>query len=130
MNKIIIPILVIVVTIIGINNAFALESNTEYFVDSKNAFMIISGDSSGKTSLLEGGISISDKWEYWDNDTLKLSRIIQNGDTGKFFGKTDAGNLFYAMYEINEDSVQLKIKIWHDGIKTRIIETGTVESLF
>ena len=122
--------LVILTSIIGVNMAHALESNTEYFIDSKNAFVIISLDSSGKTTLLDGGMIVNGEWELWETSNLKLSRILNDGELGRFFGRSEAGNLFYGKYDILGDQAQLMIKIWHDGIKTKIIEKATVSDLF
>jgi len=112
------------------HNIEALESNTEYFVDSKNAFTIISVDASGKTSLLEGGFVVNGEWEYWDIESLKISRILNDGDQGRFFGRSDAGNLFYAKYDIQGENADMFIKVWHDGIKTRILDKAVVSFLF
>ena len=70
----IIPAILVLLIVIP-NNVEALELNTEYFIDSPNAFVIIGVDSSGKTTILEGGVVVNDEWEYWTTETLKISRI-------------------------------------------------------
>jgi hypothetical protein len=110
--------------------AYALETNNNYFVESKETFMMIEIDSSGKTTLQQGGMVINNQWEYWDAESLKKSQTQKNGDIGRFFGKTSNGNLFYGMYDIVGNIAQIKIKIMHDGIKSVIIENASITEIF
>ena len=108
--------------------AYALESNRTYFVDSKNVFFIVDVDSSKKTTLIKGGCVVSDEWMYFEN--IKIWRPASDGDSGRAFGKTTEGNLFYALFDITDDTAKVSCKVWHDGIKTRIVENGIVQNMF
>lgn len=125
----IMPVILVLLVVIP-NNAEALEFNSEFFIDSQNAFVIIGIDSIGKTTILEGGVVVNGEWEYWTTETLKVSRIIDNGETGRFFGKTDAGNSVYTIYDVNGENAEILVKVWHDGIKTRILENAVVYNIF
>jgi len=110
--------------------AYALEYNVDYFIESENAFVIISVDFNGTTSLVEGTMYANDNWQSWEAKDLKFSRILSDNNQGRFFGETDTGDLFYAIYYIDGNNAELRINIWSEDIKTTIIEQATVVSLF
>ena len=112
------------------SDSHALESDGDYFVESENAFVIISVDSDGITNLSEGTMYVNDEWQFWEAKDLKFLRILNDGNQGRFFGQTNTGDLFYAIYHIVGDNAELRINIWSEGIKTTIIEQADVVSLF
>lgn len=122
-----------IITLIGVTSVsqiYALESNTEYFIDSENMFLIVSVDSSNKVTFVDGGISVNDEWHEFDESQIKIWRTTEDGDSGRIFGRTTQGNLYYVIYDIENGKADLLSKLWHDGIKTRIVEQATVEKLF
>lgn len=111
------------------NTSQALESNTEYFIDSLNAYIIIGVDSDGNTELLEGSMNVNGEWQTWEDVNLIFSRVSSDGEQGRFFGETNTGDLFYGRYSI-VDEPTLFIKIWTDSNKVKIIEQAVFQSLF
>ena len=127
-EKLLASLLVVAVGAITVSSAYALDLNTTYFVDSQNVFFIVDVDSAGKATLSDAGCSISNEWQYLEE--IKVWRTTEQGDNGRVFGKTTEGNYLYGIYSIDGDKADLFCKVWHDGIKTRVVEKGTVEPLF
>jgi len=115
---------------ISVSEIDALETNTEYFIDSENMFLIVAVDASNKVTFVDGGIAVNDKWYMFDENNIKIWRTAEQGDSGRIFGRTIQGDLFYAKYEVNRNEGTNFCLLWHDGIKTRIVENSTVEKLF
>jgi len=120
----------IIFTLIGVSEVNALESNLEYFIDSENMFFIVAVDSSNKVTFVNGGMAVNDEWHEFDENQIKVWRTTDEGDKGRIFGRTTQGDLYYAIYDIENGKATVYSKLWHDGIKTRIVEDATVEKLF
>ncbi len=116
--------------IFGITQAFALESNTAYFIDSESMYIILIIDPNNKVTVNDVGITVDGKFYELDETQLKVWRATENGDKGRIFGKTLQGDYYYTIYEIDGETAKISTKLWHNGTVTRIIETALVEKLF
>jgi len=109
---------------------FALESDTEYFIESENIFLILSTDSANEIIFDGGGVTADGVLFEFDEKQIKVIRITENGDHGRIFGKTIQGNYYYVIYDITDDDVKLYAKVWHNNTTTRLVEVATIEKLF
>jgi len=129
-KKSIVLIFSVLFMIIMIPNSYAfLESDTQYILEGEQISIIID-TSDDKVLIDDGWVIINNETEFFDVENLKFQRSYEDGNYSRFLGTTDKGNPFYAKYVIEDDNVKLFVKVWHDGIKTRILEDGTISYLF
>lgn len=128
-NKILVIPITLLVLLVAVPSVQALESESDYLIYSDNIGIIISTDSNNVTTLTDGWVLIELDEQSFDMDNIKKSRISSDGEQGKFLGRTSEGNMFYAIYDIS-DEPKLLIKVWIEGVSTRIVEQAIVENLF
>lgn len=109
---------------------YALESNTEYYINSESMFLILEVDSSNNVIFVEGAIIMDDEYHEFDTTQVKVLRITDDGDHGRIFGKTIQGDYYYMIYNIDGENTTLFSILWNDGTKTRIIENAIADKLF
>ena len=120
-------------TISIFGSAYALESDNSYFLDdSEFISILIDVDSNGNVSFdevfvtPEGDVGVF----VMDSSTVKSVRISSDHSYGQIFGQTTDGDYALVIFEINEEDVTLKAKIWTENGPTRVISNGEILSLF
>jgi len=110
--------------------SFALESDTDYVINSDSVFLILEVDSSNNVNFTDGGITINDTYNELDMNQVKVLRVTENGDHGRIFGKTIQGDNYYIVYDIDGNNATIYSKIWQDNTNTRLIENANIDKLF
>ena len=136
MSNIVIISFIVLFAFVSIPVVYGLESDSEYFLESENIFLIVAVDTDNNAKIADVGITINDDGTALlaDMDNVKLHRTYDNGDAGRIFGLLEDGSHYYLRYFVSENNNDVKImaKIWHaaDDTKTRIIENGNAYPLF
>lgn len=126
-NKIILSMAILAI-LVSIPSIDALESNTEYFIESDNIVVIISVDFQDKVSLVDGWVTVDEEIQMFDMNNIKTTRISDANERGRFLGTTETGSVFYVIYDLTNEP-QLLIKVWSDQSKTRLVESATITDL-
>ena len=130
MKKIVFLVMIFAIGIITLPSIHALEPNNEYFVETENIILVLLVDENNNTVLDYAHIVSGERTFDIESEQIKKHRISANGDTGSIYGHTTDNGIFYLKYEIVDENVEVLVKIWKDGVKTRIIENGSIDSLF
>ena len=110
--------------------AFALESDTEYFISSDSVYLIFQVGAANENTLADGGITINDVLYEIDIDQVKTWRVTNDGDYGRIFGQTIDGDNYYLIYDMKGNEGKVLLKIWQDENTTRLIEDADIDRLF
>ncbi len=113
-----------------ISPAWGLEDNTEYAFLGNEIFLVLETIGNNEMSVIDGGILVNDKWDYFDIENIKITRISEDVDTGKIFGQTESNHSFFIKWDIDGTTAEIKGIIWTDDDRIRIIESVDVEPLF
>ena len=128
MNKNTILLSVVLALVVLIPSIEALESDTEYFIESDNIVVIIDVDYQNQVSLVDGWVTVNEEIQLFDMDNIKTSRVSDGNERGRFLGTTEIGDTFYVIYDLTNEPTLL-IKVWNDQSKTRWVESATVTDL-
>ena len=114
--------------------AFALESESAYLLDdSESISILIDVDANGVATFGDAFITPEGGIEEFvlATDSVTISRISDDHNTGLFYGKTVDGESVVVRYWITgEDTVQLAAKVWTDTGKEKIVSDGEIIPLF
>ena len=128
-NKFVLPIIVTIVLLVVIpTSVYALQTDTEYFIESENAFIVIRANTNSE--LIDIGFAVNGEWIFVTDKNITISRNEADSQSGRFFGYTDSGDAFYLKYSIQDENAKLLVKTWQDNLTMRIVEEATVDYLF
>lgn len=119
----------IIVLIIAVPSALALENNTEYAMEGEEIFVIFELENN-ELATIDGGMLVDDSWQFFDMENIKFIRGSDDFSDVRLFGTTENGHNFYLKWNQDETDVLLMGKIWTEDGKFRIIENLSIEKLF